>query len=97
MTPKIFEYILVFIYFDEDFVKLSADSLKEEDWVSLLKAAQYLNYNKLQTFCEKIISEEILSSKNVFCFLELSLILNCETLQNNCLMFVANKYNLSLI
>ena len=91
ITPKIFEYILTFIYLEEEFRKLPTNSIKEEEWIALLQAAHYLNFSKLQLFCENCISEEILNAKNVLYLIELSFLLNCETLENNCLIYVADK------
>jgi hypothetical protein len=91
INPKIFEYILCFVYFEDEFLNLPVKVLKEEEWVSLLKTTQYLTLHKLQSFCERSLVE-LLAIENVFSLLDLAIIYNFEILEKGCLQFITSKY-----
>jgi len=91
INSKIFEYILCFIYFEDEFLNLHVKTLKEEDWIALLKTTQYLTLHKLQSFCERSLVE-LLTIGNAFVLLDLAVIYNFEILEKGCLQFITSKY-----
>jgi len=91
INAKIFEYILCFVYFEEEFANIPTNLLKEEDWISLLKTAQYLTLYKLQSLCENSLVQ-ILTPENVCFLLDLSIIYHFETLEKGCLAYIASNY-----
>ena len=90
IDSKIFEYILCFISFEDEFANLPTNILKEEDWISVLKTAQYLTLYKLQSICEQRLVE-LLTPENVFFLLDLSILYHSEILEKGCLSYIASK------
>lgn len=93
IKSNIFELVLSFIYFEEDFVKLPANTLLQEGWMNLLKAAHYFDLPKLSLFCESCLLHFI-KPANIFYLLENSITYNCELLEKGCLTYIMNKYSI---
>jgi hypothetical protein len=90
ITARMFNIILSYIYFEDDFLESPAKSLQEQEWIALIKASHYLSLWKLISFCESRLIE-LLKPDNIFYFLELTVTYHLEILEKGCLEYTLNK------
>jgi hypothetical protein len=92
IQSDVFELVLLFIYFPEDFFKIGVHDLKQTIWQDLLKISKYMLLDSLATICENKLSE-ILSKENVLSLLSFSVDFSCYNLEKACLSFISKSFH----
>jgi hypothetical protein len=90
VTASIFELILFYIYFYEEFNALCHEDLTINQWVSLFRYADYFMINGLQIVCAEKIAP-LITKENMINLLQLSIDLNSSSLETSCLKYIFEK------
>lgn len=91
ISGNIFELILLYIYFEEDFQKIQPDELTAQEWITLFKYANYFMLDDLQALCGSKMAS-LITIENFYGYLRTSVDLNSRELELSCLKFVFERH-----